>query len=216
MGAHGGVGDCLRMGFLSLPIEKWGFCLHTAVLSLGCTHTLIGEMTEDPIVDHMDYAGLTQAALRSVIRQAVLRATTPEGLPGEHHFYITFLTHAPGVSIPEDLMQRYPHDMTIVLQHQFRDLRVTDDIMRVTLSFGGIPRILTVPFKAITRFQDPYAQFALQFESDSDFDYDEVEEEAEAEAGTSSGSEDDKVAEPSPAEVSDEPKVVSLDQFRKK
>lgn len=174
-------------------------------------------MTEDPIVDHMDYAGLTQAALRSVIRQAVLRATTPEGLPGEHHFYITFLTHAPGVSIPDDLMQRYPHDMTIVLQHQFRDLRVTDDIMRVTLSFGGIPRILTIPFKAITRFQDPYAQFALQFESDSDYDYD-GDEDTDSEADAASSVEEDTAAEaaPSPADVSDEPKVVSLDQFRKK
>ena len=117
-------------------------------------------------VDLMDYAALTQNALRGVIRQALLRAASKDGLPGEHHFYITFLTRGTGVSIPEDLLARYPYDITIVLQHQFRDLRVTEDFMRVTLTFGGVPKILTVPFAAITRFHDPYAQFMLEFEAD--------------------------------------------------
>ncbi|MGZ3306588.1 MAG: ClpXP protease specificity-enhancing factor SspB, partial [Asticcacaulis sp.] len=101
-------------------------------------------MSEDQIhADLMDYAALTQNALRGVIRQALLRAASPQGLPAEHHFYITFLTRAEGVSIPDDLLARYPYDITIVLQHQFRDLRVTDDFMRVTLTFGGVPKILT-------------------------------------------------------------------------
>src|SRR5262249_20066967 len=122
-------------------------------------------MSEDHMsVDLMDYAALTQNALRGVIRQALQRAASPGGLPGEHHFYITFLTRAPGVSIPDDLLARYPEEITIVLQHQFKDLRVTDDFVRVTLTFGGVPKILTVPYAAITRFHDPYAQFMLEFE----------------------------------------------------
>ena len=156
------------------------------------------------IIDQMDYAGLTQNALRGVIREALRRAAD-EGLPGEHHFYITFLTRANGVSIPADLLARYPYDITIVLQHQYQDLRVADDFFRVTLTFGGAPKILTVPFAAITRFHDPYAQFMLEFEADEPVAEDEDEaapvEEAVAEAD---------------ADTDDAPKIVSLDQFRKK
>ena len=166
-------------------------------------------MSEDQvIVDQMDYAGMTQNALRGVIRQALTRAASAEGLPGEHHFYITFLTRAPGVSIPDDLLGRYPHDITIVLQHQFRDLRVTEDFMRVTLSFGGIPKILTVPFAAITRFHDPHAQFMLEFEVD---DTSITEDETAPEPSLAQ-----LQAEETPATGEDAPKIVSLDQFRKK
>ena len=174
-------------------------------------------------VDLMDYAALTQNALRGVIRQALLRAASRDGLPGEHHFYITFLTRAAGVSIPDDLLARYPYDITIVLQHQFRDLRVTEDFMRVTLTFGGVPKILTVPYAAITRFHDPYAQFMLEFEVDDTAaltqDLDPTEGAAEATvAETGADMPVDAPAaktdgeEPDP----DAPKVVSLDQFRKK
>lgn len=155
------------------------------------------------IIDQMDYAGLTQNALRGVIRQALNRAAD-EGLPGEHHFYVTFLTRAKGVSIPPDLLARYPYDITIVLQHQYQDLRVAEDFFRVTLTFGGVPKILTVPFAAITRFHDPYAQFMLEFEvEDAPIVMDEAEDEADEAAGDDASGED-------------EPKIVSLDQFRKK
>lgn len=159
-------------------------------------------MSEPPmIIDQMDYAGLTQSALRGVIREALRRAAD-EGLPGEHHFYVTFLTKATGVSIPADLLARYPYDITIVLQHQYQDLRVADDFFRVTLTFGGVPKILTVPFGAITRFHDPYAQFMLEFEVEEAVAEENVEDAPEPE--TSAEADDDA------------PKIVSLDQFRKK
>lgn len=173
-------------------------------------------MSEDQVpVDLMDYAAITQNALRGVIRQALLRAASPEGLPGEHHFYITFLTRGQGVSIPDDLLARYPYEITIVLQHQFRDLRVTEDFMRVTLTFGGVPKILTVPFAAISRFHDPHAQFMLEFEAEDgaaltqDLDPSEEAAEPEAAAPAAAAPDDGKEAE-------DAPKIVSLDQFRKK
>ncbi len=180
-------------------------------------------MSDDQMtVDLMDYANLTQNALRGVIRQALLRAASPEGLPGEHHFYVTFLTRGPGVSIPEDLLARYPYDITIVLQHQFRDLRVTDDFVRVTLTFGGVPKILTVPYAAITRFHDPYAQFMLEFEVDDTAsltqDLDPADGGAEgtiAETGADMPVAADLIAEKGEVDP-DAPKVVSLDQFRKK
>ena len=179
-------------------------------------------MSEDQIiVDQMDYAGMTQNALRGVIRQALLRAGAPMGLPGEHHFYITFLTRAPGVSIPPDLLARYPFEITIVLQHQFKDLRVTDDFMRVTLTFGGAPKILTVPYAAITRFHDPHAQFMLEFEVDDPAaltqDLDVVEDEGQALPDTAVADIPDlDIAGDKATAEEDAPKIVSLDQFRKK
>lgn len=183
-------------------------------------------MSEDQMsVDLMDYAALTQNALRGVIRQALQRAASPGGLPGEHHFYITFLTRGPGVSIPEDLLARYPYDITIVLQHQFKDLRVTDDFMRVTLTFGGVPKILTVPYAAITRFHDPYAQFMLEFEvedaaaltQDLEAGGELIEEDAEPDvAPVIEKTGEDKTAGGDTGGDDDAPKIVSLDQFRKK
>lgn len=182
-------------------------------------------MTDDQIsVDLMDYATLTQNALRGVIRQGLQRAASPAGLPGEHHFYITFLTRAPGVAIPDDLLARYPFDMTIVLHHQYRDLRVTDDFFRVTLMFGGAPKILTIPYAAISRFTDPFAQFMLEFEVDDpaaltqDLDTDDVtviDDETVFATLAKPASDDDASANPEAAKP-DAPKIVSLDQFRKK
>lgn len=175
--------------------------------------------------DFMDYAGMTQAALRGVIRQALLRAASPKGLPGEHHFFITFLTRAPGVSIPDDLLARYPYEITIVLQHQFRDLRVADDLFRVTLTFGGVPKILTVPFGAITRFHDPHAQFMLEFEAEDpqaltqDLDGGEVDDtppSAVIDVIPEPATKKDDGAGERPAAEGEAPKIVSLDQFRKK
>jgi hypothetical protein len=114
-------------------------------------------------VDHIRYDILTQDALRGVVRQ-VLTDTAKKGLPGEHHFFITFDTKAPGVRLSARMREQYPEEMTIVLQHQFWDLKVSDDNFEVGLSFGGVPESLLVPFDAIKSFFDPSIQFGLQFE----------------------------------------------------
>ena len=113
--------------------------------------------------DQIRYDLLTQQALRGVVRN-VLTDAAKKGLPGEHHFYISFDTHADGVRISDRLRAQYPEEMTIILQHQFWDLKVADDEFEVGLSFGGIPEKLTVPFEAINGFFDPSVQFGLQFE----------------------------------------------------
>jgi uncharacterized protein len=113
-------------------------------------------------VDHIRYDLLTQDALRGVIRN-VLTDAAVKGLPGEHHFFITFDTRAEGVRISSRLKASYPEDMTIVLQHQFWDLAVGDDDFEVGLAFNGIPERLHIPLKAIKAFFDPSCQFGLQF-----------------------------------------------------
>jgi uncharacterized protein len=113
-------------------------------------------------VDHLRYDLLTQDALRGVIRSVLTDAAT-KGLPGEHHFFITFDTRAEGVQISPRIKAKYPEEMTIVLQHQFWDLKVTDDNFEVGLAFAGIPERLHIPFKAVKAFHDPSVQFGLQF-----------------------------------------------------
>ncbi|HYD89373.1 MAG TPA: ClpXP protease specificity-enhancing factor SspB [Vitreimonas sp.] len=160
--------------------------------------------------DLIGYESLMQDALRSVVRAALQEAASPRGLPGKHHFYITFRTHAPGVVIPDHLRARYPDEMTIVLEHQFWDLEVYADRFRVILKFSGQPQPITIPLKAITRFFDPSVKFGLQFEH-----------QPLDEARMASG--DDAIA-PAPREVQAEAPppaqsdsaVVSLDAFRKK
>src|SRR5579862_7395684 len=115
------------------------------------------------MADQIRYDLLTQQALRGVVR-SVLSDAAKKGLPGDHHFYITFDTKAEGVRISERLLGQYPEEMTIILQHQFWDLDISDTGFEVGLSFGGIPEKLTVPFEAITGFFDPSVQFGLQFE----------------------------------------------------
>ena len=114
--------------------------------------------------DHIRYDILAQAALRGVVR-TVLADAAKKGLPGEHHFKITFNTTAPGVRLSERMRARYPKDMTIVLQHQFWDLAVTEQAFEVGLSFGGVPERVAVPFEAVTAFYDPAVQFGFQFET---------------------------------------------------
>jgi hypothetical protein len=114
--------------------------------------------------DHIRYDILAQTALRGVVR-TVLADTAKNGLPGDHHFKVTFKTTAPGVRLSERMRGQYPEEMTIVLQHQFWDLAVADDAFEVGLSFGGIPELVAVPFAAVTAFYDPAAQFGFQFES---------------------------------------------------
>src|SRR6185312_5804323 len=108
---------------------------------------------------------MAQDALRGVVKAALRKAALPEGLPGAHHFYITFKTEAPGVSGPADLLGKYPDEMTIVLQHQYWDLAPGETFFSVTLKFGGQPKRLSVPYAALTRFYDPSVQFLLQFEA---------------------------------------------------
>ncbi|WP_339913887.1 ClpXP protease specificity-enhancing factor SspB [uncultured Brevundimonas sp.] len=158
---------------------------------------------EPPPVDEMHYEQLAQNALRGVIRYALDRAATPDGIPGAHHFYITFKTRAPGVSVPPDILAKYPDEMTVILQHQYWDLSVEPERFSVMLKFGGMPKVLGIPYASVTRFYDPSVQFLLQFEALETTD----ETSAKAETG----------AETSPPDGDDDgPKVISLDQFRKK
>ena len=114
--------------------------------------------------DLMGYESLAQEALRGVVRAALRRAGEPPGLPGAHHLYISFKTRAAGVSIPPELVEKYPDEMTIVLQHQFWDLAPGETFFAVTLQFNNQPKNLSVPYAAVTRFYDPSVQFLLQFE----------------------------------------------------
>src|SRR5271157_4564011 len=115
-------------------------------------------------LDLIRYDILAQAALRGVVR-TVLADAAKKGLPGEHHFKITFNTTAPGVRLSERMRSRFPQEMTIVLQHQFWDLAVAEHAFEVGLSFGGIPEKVGVPFEAVTAFYDPAVQFGFQFET---------------------------------------------------
>lgn len=159
---------------------------------------------ETPPVDDMHYEVLMQDALRGVIRLALEQAASPDGIPGAHHFYITFKTRAPGVSVPPDILAKYPDEMTVVLQHQYWDLKVEANRFSVMLKFGGMPKVLSMPYTAVTRFYDPSVQFLLQFEPPATVD------EIAAEVAAA------EPAQTPPIPGDDGPKVVSLDQFRKK
>ena len=137
---------------------------------------------QTPPVDEMDYETMTHEALRTVIRDGLLRAASPAGLPGAHHFYITFKTQAAGVDIPRHLVERFPDEMTIVLQNKFWDLKVSEDQFQVSLTFNQVAALLTIPFAAITAFVDPAVNFALQFQAQADDESPEPHDEAENDA----------------------------------
>jgi uncharacterized protein len=188
-------------------------------------------------VDYIRYDILTQDALRSVVRTVLADAAT-KGLPGEHHFLISFDTRAEGVNLSSRLKAQYPKELTIVLQHQFWDMIVTDDRFEVGLSFGGVPERLIVPLRAITGFADPSVQFGLQFAVAVDDDESTEEAAAGAETArlparhdhppaptealpapanptsTAAKSTEKSVEKPGDAQTSGE--VVRLDRFRKK
>jgi hypothetical protein len=166
--------------------------------------------------DLMHYEAMAQDALRGVVRSALKRAASPEGLPGAHHFYITFKTGAPGVSAPPDLLAKYPDEMTIVLQHQYKDLAPGETFFGVVLKFGGQPKRLSIPYAAVTRFYDPSVQFLLQFEASEPAAEEAQPEPAPPAALPKTTSKKTKAAAPPATGDDDEPKVVSLDQFRKK
>jgi len=126
---------------------------------------MVGLIQPNPAmtIDHIRYDILTQDALRGVVR-TVLEDAARNGLPGEHHFYVAFDTRADGVKLSQRMRAQYPEEMTVVLQHQFWDLVVTEDHFEVGLSFGGVPERVLVPFAAIKSFVDPSVQFGVQFE----------------------------------------------------
>lgn len=113
-------------------------------------------------ITSLSYERMVEDALRGVLRQA-LEITQEQGLPGAHHFYITFDTTHPDVEIASSLKALHPNEMTIVLQHQFWDLKVLDEHFEITLSFSGVSQRLSIPFAAVTAFADPHAKFGLQF-----------------------------------------------------
>jgi hypothetical protein len=184
----------------------------------------------------LSYERMVEDALRGVLRQA-LEITQAQGLPGAHHFYITFDTTHPGVDIAGSLRALHPNEMTIVLQHQFWDLKVLDEHFEITLSFSGVSQRLVVPFAAVTAFADPHAKFGLQFHVEFEEQTDEDDEDDDAgdpPLDDTIGIDSAKVtqrlktarvapaaqiasAEKKPAETQDGPgKVVTLDAFRKK
>lgn len=159
--------------------------------------------------DHLRYDILAQEALRGVVRK-VLAEVSRTGLPGDHHFFISFATRAPGVRLSEELLKQYDKEMTIVLQNQYWDLKVTENAFEVGLSFNGAPEMLHIPFSAIKGFFDPSVQFGLQFDP-ATANHDGEADEAQADAAT----EDAASGRSEPVESTGE-KVISLDAFRKK
>lgn len=159
--------------------------------------------------DLIRYDILVQEALRGVVRK-VLSEVVRTGLPGEHHFFISFYTKAPGVRMSQRLLEQYDKEMTIVLQNQYWDLKVTDTGFEVGLSFDGHPETLAIPFSAMKGFFDPSVQFGLQLNGES----------AAMEAGPDklpAGPEDgdEPPTRPAPSDAPGE-KVINLDRFRKK
>jgi uncharacterized protein len=182
--------------------------------------------------DLIRYEALVLDALRGVVR-AVLQRVHKRGIPGDHHFFITFDTRAPGVGLSKRLKDQYPHEMTIVLQHQFWDLAVTEDRFEVRLSFNNIPERLVIPFSAIRIFQDPTVHFALALRPP---EADEAEKAGppadtallpapKAETGAFPGQDEAEQEIPASPQAGNEDgprderrtaEVVSLDKFRKK
>ena len=169
--------------------------------------------------DHIRYDVLVRDALRGVLHK-VLTDAAAHGLPGEHHFFITFASRAEGVKLSDRLLAQYPEEMTIILQHQFWDLVVTDDRFEVGLSFGGIPERLVIPFHAIKSFHDPSVPFGLAFElSEATADAPATKPtavpapSAVAAPTTAAASEEEPEQPPPPSEGAE---VVRLDRFRKK
>jgi hypothetical protein len=162
-------------------------------------------MSDETPESLIPYDEIVQEALRDVVGRVLGEVERSGGLPGEHHFYITFDTRLPGVAIPKHLAERFPEDMTIVIQHRFWDLKVEGDAFSVGLSFGGVPSTLRVPFAAVTDFVDPAVDFSLKFQANAVEEAGEDHDEAE--------NDEPAAAE---AEADDGSNVVSVDFTRKK
>lgn len=164
------------------------------------------------MIQGYDYTALVDDAMRGVVRE-VLRQVQQRGLADPHHFFVTYRTTHPGVVMSDALRARYPHEITIVLQHQFRDLKVEQECFRVVLSFNNIPERLTIPFSALIGFADPSMKFGLQFHAD------EGEIAPVASPTLSVRPVKDAIDEPeqeSGEEEGDDTKIITLDAFRKK
>jgi hypothetical protein len=159
-------------------------------------------MTNETPESLIPYDEIVQEALRDVVGRVLGEVERSGGLPGDHHFYITFQTKMPGVAIPKHLAERFPDEMTIVIQHRFWDLKVEDDTFSVGLSFGGVPATLNVPFAAVTDFVDPAVDFSLKFQANAAELLHEEHDQAENDAPL--------------AEADDGSNVVSVDFTRKK
>lgn len=152
----------------------------------------------------LDYGNLMHRAMRGLIKDVLLDVKA-NGLPGDHHFFITFDTQHEAVNIAEWLMQRYPEEMTVVMQHWYDNLDVTDDGFHITLNFGDQPEPLYIPYDAIITFVDPSVEFGLRFETHDSYDHDDDEDDDDFDADDSDAPNENKAAG----------QVVSLDQFRK-
>ena len=159
------------------------------------------------MTDTLDYGSLMHRAMRGLIFD-VLEQVRDHGLPGNHHFFITFDTTHPDVQLADWLKDRYPAEMTVVIQHWFDNLVVREDGFSITLNFGDQPEPIHIPFDAIQTFVDPSVEFGLRFENQ---DMDEIEEDAEADETELSAD----TTETSDEEPRQEAEVVSLDQFRR-
>ena len=159
-------------------------------------------MTDETPESLIPYDEIVQEALRDVVGRVLGEVERSGGLPGDHHFYITFRTRLPGVQIPKHLSERFPEEMTIVIQHKFWDLKVGGDAFSVGLSFGGVPATLHVPFAAVTQFHDPAVAFELTFQANAAEEPQAAHDEAENDAPL--------------AEAEDGSNVVSVDFTRKK
>jgi hypothetical protein len=161
----------------------------------------------------INYATLIDEAMHNIVKKC-LRMAAAEGLPGDHHFFISFLTNHKGVKLSSKLRHRYPEEMTIVLQYQFEELKVEEKGFSVVLSFDGIKETVVVPFEALTSFADPSVKFGLQFRSSDELDesFDDIEYQEEWDYDNSSPTQNSttKIAK------NGESNVVSLDKFRKK
>jgi uncharacterized protein len=174
---------------------------------------MANERQESMGQDHIRYDILAQDALRGVIRKVLTEVGTTGRLPGDHHFFITFLTGAPGVRISQHLKSKYPEQMTIVIQHQFWELKITETHFEIGLSFSDVPEKLVVPFNAIRGFYDPSVNFELEF----DVPLGDEEELPEAEITAYPATEaSEEPAAPKDGEEKKPGSVVSLDAFRKK
>jgi hypothetical protein len=164
-------------------------------------------MSDETPESLIPYDEIVQDALRAVVGRVLGEIEETGALPGNHHFYITFKTRSPGVSIPKHLAERFPDEMTIVIQHRFWDLKVEEDSFAVGLSFGGVPATLHVPFAAVTQFHDPAVEFALTFHADAAETPHEEHEQAENDPETAAADE---------GTPDDGSNVVNVDFTRKK
>lgn len=162
------------------------------------------------MTDYIGYEALTQAAMRGVVREALRQAAKGSAPPGDHHFYVTFRTKAPGVKIPDHLIEQFPEEMTIVIQHQYWDLEVHDGHFEIILKFNRVPQHLSIPYVAMTRFVDPAVNFGVSFEKGESLEENST---VVAPAPEASDSDTDAATEDGAAEGET---VVSLDAFRRK